>query len=268
MLVLQLCIKIEENGHFVGFNGWVGWALKWSLNLADKWGLWSLRWLPHCAGPGQGEASVIFTGGLALGSRRHGPYSENPGVVRDKAGHGEMVTKSWEQGRWEVGPREASYEESGRVHDPRSDMGWFPCAGAGVEEAGPGRATWSSAGMAVVPSHLTTGCFAESRVLIPPSLLPPPSLSPPSPSPGRAWGMVLGFELCASHSLDGRSTTWDTSPVLFCVGCFWDMVSWTVCLGWLQTMIFLISASWKARITGVSCQHWACLFLFCFVFCL
>jgi hypothetical protein len=29
---------------------------------------------------------------------------------------------------------------------------------------------------------------------------------------------------------------------------------WTVCLGWFWIMILLISASWVARITGVS--HW------------
>jgi hypothetical protein len=33
---------------------------------------------------------------------------------------------------------------------------------------------------------------------------------------------------------------------------FLDRVSWTVCLGWLWTVILLISASWLARITGVS----------------
>jgi hypothetical protein len=37
-------------------------------------------------------------------------------------------------------------------------------------------------------------------------------------------------------------------------GFFWDRVSWTICLGWLQTVILLISASWLARITGMS--HW------------
>jgi hypothetical protein len=30
---------------------------------------------------------------------------------------------------------------------------------------------------------------------------------------------------------------------------------WTICLGWLQTSILLISASWVARITGVSQWH-------------
>jgi hypothetical protein len=49
--------------------------------------------------------------------------------------------------------------------------------------------------------------------------------------------VVLGLELRAytlSHS---------TSPFFFCDEFFWDRVSWTICLGWLQTMIFLISAS-------------------------
>jgi ABC-type Fe3+ transport system permease subunit len=58
--------------------------------------------------------------------------------------------------------------------------------------------------------------------------------------------VVLGLEFRAftlSHS---------TSP--FCDGYFWDRVSWTICLSWLQTVILLISASWVARITGVS--HW------------
>jgi hypothetical protein len=43
-----------------------------------------------------------------------------------------------------------------------------------------------------------------------------------------------------------------TSP--FCVRYFQGRVSWTICLGWLWTVILLLSASWVARITGVS--HW------------
>jgi hypothetical protein len=35
-------------------------------------------------------------------------------------------------------------------------------------------------------------------------------------------------------------------------GFFWDRVSWTICPGWLQTKSLLISASWVARIMGVS----------------
>jgi hypothetical protein len=51
-----------------------------------------------------------------------------------------------------------------------------------------------------------------------------------------------------------------TSPIF--VKSFWDKVLWTICLGWLWTMIFLISASWVARITGVSHQHLANILLF------
>jgi hypothetical protein len=45
------------------------------------------------------------------------------------------------------------------------------------------------------------------------------------------------------------------SSVLFCVGFFWDRVSWTICPGWFQTTMLLISASWVARIIGMSHQH-------------
>jgi hypothetical protein len=38
---------------------------------------------------------------------------------------------------------------------------------------------------------------------------------------------------------------------------FQDRFSQTICQGWLQTSILLISASWVARITGMSHQHWA-----------
>jgi hypothetical protein len=54
-------------------------------------------------------------------------------------------------------------------------------------------------------------------------------------------------------------TSWATPTALFCVGCFWDRVSWTIFLGWLWTAIHLISASWVARITGVSHQRHASL---------
>jgi hypothetical protein len=55
--------------------------------------------------------------------------------------------------------------------------------------------------------------------------------------------VVLGLELKA----------FTLSPI-FCDRAFWDRVSWTTCLGWLQTAILLISPSWVARITGV--RHW------------
>jgi hypothetical protein len=38
----------------------------------------------------------------------------------------------------------------------------------------------------------------------------------------------------------------------FCGGIFQDRVSQTVCLGWLQIVILLISTSWVARITGMN----------------
>jgi hypothetical protein len=40
------------------------------------------------------------------------------------------------------------------------------------------------------------------------------------------------------------------------MGFFQDRVSKTICLGWLWTMILLISASWVARITDVSTGAW------------
>jgi hypothetical protein len=71
-----------------------------------------------------------------------------------------------------------------------------------------------------------------------------------SSSPLNDWivcvCVLLGLELRAftlSHS---------TSPL--CDGYFRDRVSRTICPGWLQTAILLISASWIARITGMS--HW------------
>jgi hypothetical protein len=58
-----------------------------------------------------------------------------------------------------------------------------------------------------------------------------------------------------SHACLGRcSTTSATLPAMFCIGFFRDRVSRTICLGWPQSMIFLISASQVARITGMS--HW------------
>jgi hypothetical protein len=66
--------------------------------------------------------------------------------------------------------------------------------------------------------------------------------------------VVLAFELNASRLLGRHSTPWATPSVLFCVGYFQNRVSWTICPGWLQTLILLISASHVARITGMS--HW------------
>jgi hypothetical protein len=54
--------------------------------------------------------------------------------------------------------------------------------------------------------------------------------------------VVLGFEL--------RAYTLNHSTNPFCDGVFQDRISPASC--WLQIMILLISASWVARITGVS----------------
>jgi hypothetical protein len=56
--------------------------------------------------------------------------------------------------------------------------------------------------------------------------------------------VILGIELQQGRG----STTWVTPPALFCV-------PQTICLGWFWTVILLISASWVARITGLSHQR-------------
>jgi hypothetical protein len=78
--------------------------------------------------------------------------------------------------------------------------------------------------------------------------LNPPHLRPPS----STW--QLYFFSFAVLGLDFRAYALShfTSPFLWQV--FWDRVLWTVCLGWFLTVILLISASWVARITGLS--HW------------
>jgi hypothetical protein len=63
------------------------------------------------------------------------------------------------------------------------------------------------------------------------------------------------FFFFAVLGLNSGPTPQDTQPAFFfCDGFFWDRVSWTICFGWLQTMILLISASWVARIIGMSHQ--------------
>jgi hypothetical protein len=56
--------------------------------------------------------------------------------------------------------------------------------------------------------------------------------------------VVLGVKLRA------YTTLWAILPAVFCDGFFQDRVSWTVCLGWLWTMILLISASWEVPSTN------------------
>jgi hypothetical protein len=78
---------------------------------------------------------------------------------------------------------------------------------------------------------------------------------------------VLEFELSASCLLGRHSTTWATLPenTIFCVGYFQDRVLWTLCPGWPQTMILLISASWVTRIISMSYWHPAGMSFFQFI---
>jgi hypothetical protein len=55
--------------------------------------------------------------------------------------------------------------------------------------------------------------------------------------------------------LNSEPLPWATPTAPFCEVFFCDKVWQTVCLDWLWTVILLISASWVARITGVSHQH-------------
>jgi hypothetical protein len=71
---------------------------------------------------------------------------------------------------------------------------------------------------------------------------------------------VLGFELGLTLARQALyHLNHSTSPFLCWV--FLDRFSRTICLGWLWTLILLISASSVARTTGVSHQHYT-LFIF------
>jgi hypothetical protein len=88
------------------------------------------------------------------------------------------------------------------------------------------------------------------------------------------WHFYL-FIFLQCWGLNWGSSPWATPPAHFCFEYFRDRVSWAICPGWLWNTILLISASWVARITGVSYQHPATFqpllwlwegqrFLFCF----
>jgi hypothetical protein len=69
--------------------------------------------------------------------------------------------------------------------------------------------------------------------------------------------MLVGLELRALYLLgllSRCSTSWATPPALFCIGVFEIGFCKLFASGWLRTAILLISASWVARITGMS--HW------------
>jgi hypothetical protein len=89
----------------------------------------------------------------------------------------------------------------------------------------------------------------------------------------KAWMNILSNSLplylfiylfiyfCDTGAWTQGPSPWATPPAqFFVIGFFWDRVSWTIYPGWLWTVILLISASWVARITGVS--HWCLAFLF------
>jgi hypothetical protein len=84
---------------------------------------------------------------------------------------------------------------------------------------------------------------------------------------------VLGLQMCTTtlgyvfFSTGARIQGLYLEPLhqpLYCDGLFWARGSWSICLGWPQTSIILISASWIAGITGVS--HWCLAWLGCFFF--
>jgi hypothetical protein len=66
------------------------------------------------------------------------------------------------------------------------------------------------------------------------------------------WYWDLNWGPCTLHLLYCLSHT--SSP--FCSGYFGDGVLRTICLGWLQTLILLISASQLARIIDVNHGAW------------
>jgi hypothetical protein len=63
------------------------------------------------------------------------------------------------------------------------------------------------------------------------------------------------FELSASQLLGRCFYCLSHSSIPFWNGFFQDRVLWSICWGWLRIAILLISASWVARITGMS--HWS-----------
>jgi hypothetical protein len=70
----------------------------------------------------------------------------------------------------------------------------------------------------------------------------------------RVHRIIAFFFFLWYWGLNSRPSPWATPPALFLWSVFQDRVSQTIFLGWLWTMILLISVSWVARITDVS--HW------------
>jgi hypothetical protein len=70
------------------------------------------------------------------------------------------------------------------------------------------------------------------------------------------FGLIWGFFFCTALGFDLRAYT-SRSDMFFQNG-----VLWTICPGWLQVAVLLISASRAARITGVSHRTWPLKFFF------
>jgi hypothetical protein len=88
----------------------------------------------------------------------------------------------------------------------------------------------------MVSQHLTRSSSLSLSVLVSQCL----SLSLSLSCNTGAWAQGLQLETL--------------QPGLFCKQFFQDRVSRVICPGWLWTVILLISASWVARITGMSHQ--------------
>jgi hypothetical protein len=73
--------------------------------------------------------------------------------------------------------------------------------------------------------------------------------------PLRYFFSFFFFFFLLYWGLNSGPIPWATLPALFWERFFWDRVSQTICLGWLWTMILLISASCNPRFTGISHQH-------------
>jgi hypothetical protein len=71
------------------------------------------------------------------------------------------------------------------------------------------------------------------------------------------WLFLFFFFLFAVMGLNSGPSPWATPPVLFLRKVFRDSVSWSIYLSWFWTVILLISASWVAKIIGVSHQRLA-----------
>jgi hypothetical protein len=59
--------------------------------------------------------------------------------------------------------------------------------------------------------------------------------------------LSLSINIYTKFSLGRHSTTWATQPAFSCVRYFKSRVLWTIFLGWCQTAILLMSASYPAK---------------------